>query len=36
MELNKSVGRSIDLGPPEAYTSVEIESAQDALPLDIA
>ena len=31
MELNKSVGLSINLGPPEAYTSVEI----GALPLDI-
>ena len=36
MELNKSVRFSIDLGPPEAYTSVEVESAQGALPLDIA
>ena len=36
MELNKSVGLSIDLGPPEVYTSVETESAQGALPLDIA
>jgi len=32
MELDKSVRLSIDLGPPEAYTSVE----KGALSLDIA